>query len=527
MRAASAASGASSSAFAGLRSRPRPLAIALLLAAIGGALHPFGLAPFDLWWLMLPAIALLLDALWWQRPGRAFLIGWLAGTARYGVGTSWIYVSIHEYGNAPPLLAGTMVALFSLFMGLFPALMALGFAALRVRTPAAAVVAFAACWVLLEWTLTWLLTGFPWLFAGYALLDTPARGLAPVTGVFGLTLLMVLTGGLLAASALRRRPDRPLALLGGTVAALWILLAALQDRAWTRPDGPELRVALVQGAIPQELKWLRESRQQIVDRYLSLTAPHWGTDLILWPEAALTTFVAESGVLLGELDRQADARGTALVTGIPDYERDPAAAGSAVLYNSALALGAGSGAYRKQRLVPFGEYVPLEGLLRGLIEFFDLPMSRAGSGPPGQPSLRIGARSAAMAICYEIAYPDLVRDLARDTSLLLTISNDTWFGDSIGPEQHLQIARMRALELGRPLARATNDGVTALVDARGRLAARLARFEPGVLTGSLQPRTGATPFATTGSWPVVVLAVLLLIVASTLPPRLARRRDSS
>lgn len=524
MPAASGASGASASA--GLRVGPRSLPVALLLAAIGGALYPFGLAPFDLWWLMLPAIALLLDALWCQGPRRAFLIGWFAGTARYAVGTSWIYVSIHEHGNASPLLAGTMVALFSLFMGLFPALMALGFAALRVRTPAPAVLAFAACWVLLEWTLTWLLTGFPWLFAGYALLETPLRGLAPVTGVLGLTLLMVLTAGLLAASALRRRPDRPLVMLGGAVALCWILILLLQDRDWTRPHGPALRVALVQGAVPQDLKWLRASRQQIVDRYRSLSAPHWGADLILWPEAALTSFVKESGALLGALDRQGAARGTTLVTGIPDHERDPAAAGGAVFYNSALALGAGSGSYRKQRLVPFGEYVPLEGLLRGLIEFFDLPMSRSGSGPAGQAPLRVGALSAGMAICYEIAYPDLVRDAAQETNLLLTISNDTWFGDSIGPEQHLQIARMRALELGLPLARATNDGVTALVDAQGRISARLPRFEPGVLTGSLQPRTGTTPFAATGSWPTVLFAVLLVLASSLLPPWLTRRRST-
>ncbi|HSG88658.1 MAG TPA: apolipoprotein N-acyltransferase [Pseudomonadales bacterium] len=477
---------------------------------------PLALAPFELWPLAVVAPGLLFLALWRQAPRRALLLGWLTGVTRYGVGVSWIYVSIHEHGNASPLLAGTMVALFVMAMALLPALMALAFAGLRARGAVTAVLAFTACWVLLEWLLTWLLTGFPWLFAGAAQVSTPLGGWAPVAGVLGVSLVTVFIGATLAAFALPAEPAtgrRGVAALAVLAALLWIGGTLLRTQSFTTPAGPPLRVALVQGVIPQEIKWLRSSRAEVTERYETLSEPFWGADLLLWPEAALTVFAREAPELLERLDARGRASGTTLVLGMPDYERVAPGSDRAVFLNTALAVGDGAGRYVKQRLVPFGEYVPLEGVLRGLIEFFDLPMARARSGAPGQAPLRIGGRHAAVAICYEIAYPDLVRELADGTELLLTISNDTWFGASIGPDQHLQIARMRALELGKPLARATNDGITALVDARGGLGDRLPRFQPGVLTGSIQPMAGRTPFAVTGSWPTVLLAFLLLLPA--------------
>ena len=491
---------------------------------MSGALIPLSLAPFDLWPLALVAAGLLLEALQDQPPRRAFLLGWLSGVGRYGIGVSWVWVSIHEHGNASPLLATVLVTLFVAGLALLPALMALGFAALRPRGTLVAAAAFAGCWVLLEWTLTWLLTGFPWLLLGYSQLATPLAGWAPVAGVLGVSLVVVLTGAALRAfgrgfRGAGRNREGVVALVAAGL--IWGAGAGLQEVRWTRPMGEALEVALVQGAVPQREKWLASSRQRIIDRHLALSADHWGVDLLLWSEAALTVYPREAGPLLDRLDRHGERSGTTLITGIPDYSRDPDDPRRVALHNSARALGTGEGRYLKQRLVPFGEYVPLEGLLRGLIDFFDLPMSRARPGPEGQAPLTIGTVPAAMAICYEIAYPDLVRELADGTRILLTISNDAWFGDSIGPPQHLQIARMRALELGRPLARATNDGITALVDDRGRVLGRLPRFEPGVLAGTLQPTGGRTPFATAGSWPVVLLAVLLLLPA--LVGRIRRR----
>lgn len=497
-------------------------ALALGSALVSGLLLPLALAPFDLWPLAVLAPALLLAAAHGQSARFALLLGYLHGVGRYGLGVSWIYMSIHVYGPAPPWLAGTLVGLFVLAMAIFPALMLWLWARLSPPGRVMAALAFCGIWVLFEWLLTWFLTGFPWLFVGYAHLATPLAGYAPLGGVLLLSLVSLLTGvglwwlgpalrpGLGRDAGLRRGPAAGVA--AGLI-AIWVLGAALQGVNWTHSTGEPLRVALVQGVIPQDMKWQSGHREAMLHKHLALSEPHWGADILVWPEAAITWFARDAQVLLDDLGDLARQRGSTLVTGIPDYQRDAEPPFAAYFQNTAVALGQGEGQYIKQRLVPFGEYVPLEGLLRGLIGFFDLPMSHARSGPADQPPLVAGSETLAMAICYEIVYPDLVRELARDATVLVTISNDTWFGDSIGPEQHQQIARMRALELGRPLLRATNDGVTALVDAQGREQARLPRFEPDVLTGSVQPMTGLTPFARTGSWPTVVLAMVLVGVA--------------
>lgn len=488
--------------------------LAVLCALVSGVALPLALAPFDLWPLALLAPALLLAAVHGQSPRFALLLGYLHGIGRYGLGVSWIYMSIHVYGPAPPWLAGSLVGLFVLAMAVFPALMTWLYARFNPRVGLPAAAAFCGLWVLLEWLLTWFLTGFPWLLVGYAHLASPLAGFAPVGGVLLVSLVSVASGvGLWWLGLEMRALRRPWALAAG-LAGIWILGAALAAQTWTRPAGPPLEVALVQGVIPQDIKWQSENRQAILERHLRLSEPHWGRDLVLWPEAAITWFARDAGGLLAELDAYAAEHGSTLITGIPDYDRG--GSGRAFFQNTAIAVGAGEGRYVKQRLVPFGEYVPLEGLLRGLITFFDLPMSHARSGPSGQAPLTAGRATVAMAICYEVVYPELVRELARDATLLATISNDTWFGDSIGPEQHLQKARMRALELGRWLVRSTNDGVTAIVDPDGREVARLPRFEPGVLEGSVLPMTGRTPFAVVGSTPTVLLSLLLVFVGVTL-----------
>lgn len=493
--------------------------VALPLALLAGALLPFALAPFEYAPLGPLSFALALAALWGRSAREALLVGYVLGLGRYGVGVSWVYVSIHEHGQAAVPLAVTLVALFVAFMAVFPALAAAVFGALRVRSASVAVLAFCACQLGLEWLLTWFLTGFPWLYAGYTQLHWPLAGWAPVLGVLGVSLFTVLSGAVLWALWQTRGRSRAMQALVAVTILAWLAGAGLARVEWSAPKGAALEVALVQGVVPQALKWRREMREPIQQRYLDLSAPHWDADLIVWPEAALTVYASDSEALLARLGDRARRSGSTLVLGLPDYDFAPDAPREVRLYNTAIALGEGEGHYLKQRLVPFGEYVPLEGLLRGLIRFFDLPMSRSRPGPADQAPLRVAIRGPeagigmSMAICYEIAYGDLVRELSADAGLLATLSNDTWFGDSIGPSQHLQMAQMRALELSRPLLRATNDGITAYVDHRGRLGGRLPRFEPDVLRGTVQPRTGATPYARLGSGPVLLLALLLLLPA--------------
>ena len=454
-----------------------------------------------------------------NNAGAAFRLGWLFGVGKYGVGASWIYVSIHVYGAASPPLAAGLVALFVAGLALFPALMAAAQVALR-RRGALAAIQFAALWTATEWALTWFLSGFPWLFAGDAFLGTPLAGWAPVGGVLLVSLAAVASAALGVVAVADRR-WRLLAVPAG----LWVAGAALGTVAWTE-RAEERTVALVQGDLPQETKWTAQGLAAALARYRALSAEAWQQDIVVWPEAALPALhrhVADHIDAMRQ-DARADLIHGALVAEAGAVEPG---GGALAIYNAALSTagattgataGASSGVaaggeYRKRRLVPFGEYVPLESMLRGLIAFFDLPTSHIAAGATQQPALRVAGLEVAMAICYEIAYPGMVAAQSRDAALIATISNDTWFGASIGPAQHLQIARMRALENGRYLLRATNNGITAIVDDRGAVAAALPQFRPGVLFGTVHETIGTTPFGRFGHAPLLALLALAALAA--------------
>lgn len=472
------------------------------------------MSPFNLWPLGLVSVGLWFHLLS-TGTHRGLLLGWLYGIGAYGIGVSWVYVSIHEHGNAPPPLAGFLVALFVAGMALFPMVNGWLFARTSGSEPLVNAAWFVILLLVFEWLLTWFLTGFPWIALGYGQLDSWLAGFAPLGGVRLVSFMTALSAVALVLLIHRWIGERRLVFEPMLLAALvlpWLAGAVLARISWTEPEGART-AALVQGNIAQASKWLPENRLPIIQRYRELSEPHWGADLILWPEAAITVFEHQAQELLAVLDERGKAEGSSLVLGLPAVEAYPN--GEYAFLNSAIGLGEASGRYLKRRLVPFGEYVPFENILRGLIEFFDLPMSHAVSGADDQAALVLAGSRASMAICYEIVYPELVR---ADVDVLLTISNDTWFGDSIGPEQHLAIARMRALENGRWLLRATNNGITAIVDDRGVERARLPRFEPGVLAGEFEIMAGSTPFNRFGPWP---LYALLLAGAAALMLRKA------
>jgi apolipoprotein N-acyltransferase len=352
---------------------------------------------------------------------------------------------------------------------------------------------------------------------GYGLIDTWLAGLAPFGGVL---LLSGVAAAMAAAGVqilLVHERTRGVALVAiGAIVAVWAVAFGAQQLQWGTAQ-PTRSVALVQGNVEQITKWLPENRLPILQRYEALTEPHWGADLIIWPESAITLYASQAAPWLERWDVRGKHEGSSLLLGLPDMSyagtggnREPNQ--EAVFYNSAVVVGAGQGRYIKRRLVPFGEYVPFASVLRGLIEFFDLPMSDAGVGPPHQVLPQVGWGAVGIAICYEIAYSELVRTSAAASSVIVTISNDAWFGTSIGPHQHLQIARMRALENARFVLRATNNGLTAVIDPRGQVTASLPQFEQGVLEASWQPMLGLTPFTRLGYWPAVGLAWLWLML---------------
>jgi apolipoprotein N-acyltransferase len=423
-------------------------------------------------------------------------------------GVSWVYVSIHEHGFIPAPLALLATTLFCLFLAL---LFALPFAlsALIPQRSSSWLLGLPAIWVLSEWFRSWIFTGFPWLYAGYSHTDTWLSGWAPIGGVMWWSFITALAAATLAQIGQtligRKQPIQ----VGVKISCLLLVALTtsgylLQSVTWTQETGKKLSVVLIQPNTDQNKKWSASERQSILDQLQEQTEPHWGVDLIVWPEAAIpATPKRVSGFLIG-MDKAAKVNQTALLTGIPTQDRS-----SGKYYNSVLALGAASGQYDKTRLVPFGEYVPLEGLLRGLIRFFNLPMSSFSLGAQDQSLLTIAGEPMATAICYEIVYPDLVARISREATLLLTVSNDAWFGDSFAPQQHMQMARMRAIENAKPMLRGTSNGVTAIVDHRGKIEKQLEQFSAGELSGNITPRSGQTFFVQTGSWPVVVMALLI------------------
>ncbi|MDG1013077.1 MAG: apolipoprotein N-acyltransferase [Luminiphilus sp.] len=476
---------------------------------ISGALFVPGVAPMSAWPSTLLSVAALLYLMHRKSQQSAFFIGWLYGVGLFGAGVSWVYVSIQVHGQAPPLLAGTLTALFCLGLATLTGLqMALYRRCSRGRkTPSSLL--FAAIWVLFEWLRSWLFTGFPWLYAGYIALDTPAAGWAPVVGVYGLSFLIA---GLSAAIGSLALNNARTLRKKGAEASIWVIIILtgmpLGAVSWTQDRSAPLTVAIYQPNIPLEKKWDRRYFRAIQQQYTDNSRPYFkNTDLVLWPESALPTYKDRIEDYLSLVATEATETGTTLITGIPTRDAQGG-------YNSIVALGLGAGEYRKQKLVPFGEYVPFEENLRGLIQFFDLPMSNFIPGPNVPPILSAGPLKVASFICYEIVYPDFVWQGARDAALLVTVSNDSWFGHSIGPLQHLQMARFRALETGRPLLRGTNNGVSAIIDHKGDLLVATPQFEEVVITGEVQPKTGLTPLMWLGSTPILAFCGLLIAAAA-------------
>ncbi len=489
-----------------------------ILALACGALYPLAFAPVNVWPLLIVSIA---GFLWLleltQNPKSAFLLGWCYGVGLFGVGVSWIFVSIYEYGYMPFVVSVIMTAGFVLFLALFFAFLAwVYFNWPPYKVPKA--LYFAALWVLLEWVRIWIFSvGFPWLFAGYAFIDTAISGYAPIVGALGLSFIVVLCAGILAACLSRKQAWLKSVLL---IVSIWFLGSVLSMVQWVRPDVSRwIDVHLVQGNIPQEEKWIPENRPKILQHYETLSRNIWQQQpestqhLLIWPEAAVPSFWHESWEFIEQFNDQAKEQNAGWIAGVPWVEVQ---GGEATLFNGIIAQGVGSGAYAKQKLVPFGEFVPFSGFLRKLGPFFNLPMSSFTKGDENQEFLLAQGYRIAPFICYEIVYPELVREYSKDVDILLTVSNDGWFGGSFGPDQHFEMARMRALEMGKMLVRATNNGVTGIADHVGKTVEVLPKFEQAVLSGQVTAMIGKTPYSIMGLLPVVGLCASILVLSFVL-----------
>jgi len=480
------------------------------LALAGGAAFPLALAPLFWWPAGLLSLAILYYALCSANsPRKAFFLSWMYALGQFGTGVSWIYVSVHDHGGTPAFLAVPLVGIFAAFLALIPA----SWFALRQRLcgQQLSVLTFGSFWLLQEWCRSWFLTGFPWLFAGDGHISTWLTGWAPVSGSYSISVILALTAAGLAHFAHQRRWPALLPLL------LWPTGEALRHVDWTEPTGT-MTVGIVQGNIDQERKWLNEEIFPTIEGYQSDSEALLGTDLILWPETAVTLLYQRYEPYMNVFARQVRASGSTIVTGVPfRWPADSELAGE--YHNSIVAFGAGEGLYHKQRLVPFGEYIPLEKAIRGLIPFFDLPMSSFLSGQPDQAPLRVTVHDDNTTahvmpfICYEIAYPDLVLRGAEEAGLLVTISNDAWFGDSLGPKQHMALAQMRAIETGRWILRSTNTGISALVNHEGKIIERAPVNQRATFNSTAEIRRGATLYMSIGVLPLLLLMIVPLVIA--------------
>lgn len=501
-------------------------AVPLLLAGGCGAASVLAFAPFG--WFPLIAItlaalyALLMrdaESLSERRESQLTLAkkgaatGGGFGLGFFLAGVSWVYVSLSVFGGMAAPLAGLTTLLFCAFLSLYPALVGAVFVRCRPPDAVQRIALFAALWATTEWLRGWIFTGFPWLAVGYAQTPpSPLAGYAPIIGVFGLSFLTAATAAALGEMTFAwrqntRRGARTtyrfrLLGLAAFVVVLWAGGGALREVRWTHPSGEPVTVALLQGNVAQDLKWRPERFYESLRTYYELARDN-PAQLTLLPETALPAFLDQiPGEYIEAMKALAERQRGDVVFGIP--VRDESG-----YTNSAVSIGhSAPQRYNKAHLVPFGEFVPPG--FGWFLKIANIPMSNFTPGSLPQSPMAIGGQHLALNICYEDAFGEEIIRALPEATLLANVSNVAWFGDSLAPQQHLQIARLRALETGRVMLRATNTGMTAIIRPDGHVETALAPFTRGALRGVVQGYEGATPYVRWGNWPVVAFALVLI-----------------
>jgi len=478
-----------------------------LQSFILGTCAPLAFSPYDIYIIAVISPALLIHIWLGSSPRSALIYGYVYGLGMFGVGISWLHISIYLFGGVN--LAGSVLLtfLFVMFIALFPALAGYVSAKLSGRQlpQLSIVLIIPAVWTLSEWIRSWIFTGFPWLNLGYSQIDSPLNGLAPIFGVFGISYVVLFTAASFAVlfrmtGAVRYTPCALVLLLWG---AAWLA----ENHHWTAPTGEKITVALIQGAIPQELKWTPEMRQPTLDIYRELTGPYLDHDLIIWPEAAIPAYYHQIETDIQQLLAKTSENDTRLITGLPVMDRS-----TGKYYNSVVMLDQDVSFYYKRHLVPFGEYLPFAFVLQGFVDYFNIPMSDFSRGTAPAPVISTRDFDIGISICYEDTFGEEVIQALPQAAILVNVSNDAWFGDSAAPHQHLQMARMRASETGRYLLRATNTGITAIIDEKGNILDRSPQFTPVSLSGEATLFSGSTPYVKSGNYPVIILSFLILSV---------------
>lgn len=477
-------------------------------ALLLGCITTLGFAPFGWWPLSLLALAALFVLLQNATIKRSVLLAWLFAMGHFVSGVYWIFISTHIYGGAPAWLGVLLVlALCAIFMASWWAV-ALGIATwLRLWHRAVGWVAVPALWLLAELGRGYLLfDGFAWLSLGDISLDTPLQRLAPLVGVHGISALLILLAYALFQLWTGARVQRGVAVAVLLSTSMALLLPTAEH--WTQASGVPLKVAILQGNIPQEEKWRPDMDLPTLQRYRDMTLAARDVDLVVWPEAPLTqTYDMVKDEYIDPLSEQLRQSGTALLAGML-IEEPPR---SQHYFNSVLGLGALQGRYDKHHLVPFGEYFPVPNWIRPVLDVLGTPYSDLSSSAVDRPPFVVKGQRLGVVICFEDVFADEFRRFTADAALIISVTNDAWFGRSVAAAHHLAMARMRSLETGRVTVRASNTGVSALIGPDGRLLAHAGFFTQETLRVSAQGRSGQTPFVRWGNQPLWIVAALLVL----------------
>ncbi len=476
-----------------------------VFALVLGMLLPLAFAPLNYYPLSLLIPSLFFWIIYDSPKKLAFRRGYLFGFGLFAVGASWVYIAISDFGFTSAPVAFLLTLIFVAFLALFQASQALvGVILARGLSFGLAAFVFALTWLIFEWIRGWFMTGFPWLHLGYAHINTSLVGFAPILGIYGLSLLSLLVSASICLLVPIKKFITPVVSI--VLVGLFIMGSGLIPFQWTEKSGEPIKVAIVQASLPQITKWDPEQIRHRMDVYAQMSEPLWGEhDLIMWPENALTILWQDAPLLYKtRLQDRAVETNTALVIGVPYGDVDTQ------YHSSLIVLGTKPDVYHKRHLVPFGEYVPLPEFAKKLAGFFQLPMSGFSPGEPDQSGLEVAGHSMAPTICYEDAFGEELIDFLPEAEVLINGSNNAWYGKSWAAHQHLQIARMRAIETQRQSIRSTTTGISALIDEFGQLVQNTELHEKAILIGTVQPLQGSTPYVRWGNWPIVIFMSLSL-----------------
>jgi apolipoprotein N-acyltransferase len=478
-------------------------------ALLLGSILPFAFSPFCLYPIAL-FVPGFLARIWYRLTAKqACFNGLIFGMGFFSTGVSWIYITLQQYGGMAVWLAALLTVMFILLLSLFFAFQAFFSQLLAKKTLTYFLMLFPAVWVSFEWLRSVLFSGFPWLLLGYSQTTSLLGNIAPLFGVYGVSLFTLWASS--AVILIIFSEKRMYKIISGAMLMMILSISIFSFfSSWIKQSNKQIQVSLIQGNIKQSIKWSRARLHQHLLRYYHLTQSHWDSKLIIWPETAIPTIQENIQPDLASLNKLAQHHHSVILTGIPIIKKEQ---DSIQYYNGIITIGQQRvQTYLKEHLVPFGEYLPLHPLFSWFLQAVDIPMLDQTPGSKNQPLLYVQGIKIASFICYEIAYPILVLNRSLDANIILVLTDDSWFGESAAPAQHLQIAQMRARELGRYVLFSTNNGITAIIHPNGSLKTVLPTRTVATLTASVMPIKGQTPLMRWNYYPVIVMVLILFLL---------------